>query len=1060
MDELSSREMDVEAYFDDIIRRCRKTTASDSTKSEIRRLVCQGILSLSEDNDTTGDEQKALIFLDQLKQQKNRQKIAICMLRLISEKDLTWLNNKVWRPKLISLFDYEFEQDLYVDRKIDKKLLGHEKFDLLCNIVNDTERRLTDSIDLLTSFDQINTHRQNLMGIINSRVGRILIRPFLPSKIEALLGESYKRLEKYLLRRDDIGVLDAYSGAEEELTQFVTALSAKGSLYSMWLADGVGRKLQMLLNEDFRSNKAAQPAQLHVEAIDKKYPFHLAGSTINLNFRVVNLGPGYAYDTRLVTIADDAVKLLAEDVNMGRLSPGISQSLEIPCEAKEAKTSCELCIEAEWKDFDGTYHSEDFQFEVFGQKVDIEWDLVSKSDPYSLEAVSGEEDLVGRRDLLNRLISSCLAPAVGSSIVQGQKRVGKTSIAKALRSHLLGRNYIVIYVEGGDYVEPTARGTITRLGNRLCKELKSSDPKTAYISSPNFDEALSPLADFLDDVLNVINGRRIMFILDEFDQLPMELYTKGPLGNAFFLTMRSISSRRDIGFVLVGAERMAHIMDCQGEQLNKWSVISVDYFNRENDWADFSELVRRPVAGNIEYTNDALNVLHDVTSGNPYFTKLICRTVLDIAIKRRDCYITSREIKEGVKRTVEQADRNTFQHFWEDGILEPGNKGTEKSIRRRKILLALSDVLMRECPASGKSVGEHPIVKDVATVDTDLMEFVSRKVLVSDEDGKFDFKVPLFQQWLKGKGVTDIIATFSDLDAAMRERQQKEEARLRPSDIVDLVSKWGQYRGQAITEDKIRSWLEQFGDLKDQRAMFKILKGLRYYSNFFVREKMKEVDGIVRRNVIQKVENRRFKRSDILISYMDGPAKSGAHFARLYADEAKIYVENVVEKGKLDEVLKANDNLKGIVFVDDFVGTGQSASEYLTGLQSIIKEATVNRGLKVFFIVVIAYSEGWKNLEKSFEQIGLPIETHACEILDEKAMCFGGKSSVFPDPAEREFAKKVAVTYGKQIVRKNPLGYGDLQLAVVFERGCPNNSLPILWSESVTPKWMPLFKRD
>lgn len=355
-----------------------------------------------------------------------------------------------------------------------------------------------------------------------------------------------------------------------------------------------------------------------------------------------------------------------------------------------------------------------------------------------------------------------------------------------------------------------------------------------------------------------------------------------------------------------------------------------------------------------------MSALHDVTAGNPYFTKLVCRTVLEQAIKKRDCCITSQEIDGGVKKAVEQADRNTFQHFWEDGILEPGTKGTEKSIRRRKILVALSDVMMIECPACSESVQDQPMLRDIATVSTDLREFVSRKVLVSNEEDKFEFKVPLLQLWLKGKGVHDVIATFSDLDAAMRERQQEEESKIRSPEIMDVVRKWGHYRGQAITEDNIRSWLEQFGGIKDQRAMFKILTNLKYYSNSFVREKMKEVDGILRRSTVSRFDKGKSKRSDMLISYMDGPAKSGAHFARLYADEAKIYVESVLEKGKIGEALKTKPEVQALVFVDDFVGTGQSASEYLRDLEPIIRESTENRTLRFFFIVVVAYIEGWR----------------------------------------------------------------------------------------------------
>ena len=87
------------------------------------------------------------------------------------------------------------------------------------------------------------------------------------------------------------------------------------------------------------------------------------------------------------------------------------------------------------------------------------------------------------------------------------------------------------------------------------------------------------------------------------------------------------------------------------------------------------------------------------------------------------------------------------------------------------------------------------------------------------------------------------------------------------------------------------------------------------------------------------------------------------------------------------------------------------------------------------------------------------VHTHRCELLDETAQYFSDKSSVFTDISQRELAKQVALRVGKELVKKFPLGYGDIEMAVVFERGCPNNSLPILWAESTNPKWTPLFKR-
>ncbi len=54
-------------------------------------------------------------------------------------------------------------------------------------------------------------------------------------------------------------------------------------------------------------------------------------------------------------------------------------------------------------------------------------------------------------------------------------------------------------------------------------------------------------------------------------------------------------------------------------------------------------------------------------------------------------------------------------------------------------------------------------------------------------------------------------------------------------------------------------------------------------------------------------------------------------------------------------------------------------------------------------------------------------------------------------------AMEIAKEKGAISEPRLPLGYGGTELAVVFERGCPNNSVPILWGEATTPKWMALF---
>jgi len=214
----------------------------------------------------------------------------------------------------------------------------------------------------------------------------------------------------------------------------------------------------------------------------------------------------------------------------------------------------------------------------------------------------------------------------------------------------------------------------------------------------------------------------------------------------------------------------------------------------------------------------------------------------------------------------------------------------------------------------------------------------------------------------------------------------------------------------------------------------------------------KELRGIGRRSF-----GERRKRPDILVSYIDGPGRSGAYYAKLYADENDIYYENVVEYGRIGRSLSENQNLQCVVFVDDFLGTGNSASAHFRDLATTHGPAIEKAKLTLFFIAICGFAAGQMRLDATLSELNLIVRAQICDILDEGDRCFGDRSAIFPEPARRDRARQIAYLHGARLEKNMPLGFGDCQAAVVFENNCPNNSLPILWS--ACNDWMPLFER-
>src|SRR4029077_4769594 len=140
-----------------------------------------------------------------------------------------------------------------------------------------------------------------------------------------------------------------YDAAKAVFQDSANAYSAHGTNYARLLA-GMAIRLAELLTEKFASNRAVQPADVTAGPVEKKYPLHLVARPIDLDLIVTNRGPGYAYDTQL----DIHLLTEREDQNqyhfeLGRLSPGVNQLVEVPLRLKKPTSSLRLICRLAWR---------------------------------------------------------------------------------------------------------------------------------------------------------------------------------------------------------------------------------------------------------------------------------------------------------------------------------------------------------------------------------------------------------------------------------------------------------------------------------------------------------------------------------------------------------------------------------------------------------------------------------------------------------------------------------------------------------------------------------------
>ncbi len=952
---------------------------------------------------------------------------------------------------------------------VDKNAQGYERIRELEDAAPEADKQLREVLSPDQSLRTFRQARQRIMRLYKNALVAALVVPFLPEPLKRrsvakvldaisgyLTAESRERIMKYEEAQDRLEMV--LEDCERHPTRYVQ------EFFQPFFVNILDQ-----LESDFQSSPLNKAGVLGVRHLGKRYPFAVPGAKARLAFAVENIGAGVALDAEIRISTDSTVSIGAPTQFLDELGPNRSVEpveFEATVSTPVDEAVVVLCT-LSWSNGDGSADKREEIFELPPQRSDIPWRELEIAEPYSLEPVRQTKDLIGRSKQLRQIIAKLRSPSVGSFWIHGQRRVGKTSVVRTLEDMPEAEDLTMIYLETGKFIDPEVPQTVTSLGQKICSRLMQADSALSHLEPPDFDGALSPLDDFMHQAFQASPDLRIVIVLDEFDALPPELYRPGPMSHALFMTLRSLSGEDQLGFICVGGETMPEILSSQGQHLNKFRPLRIDYLERESQWSDFVELVRRPVSLWATINDDAVLRIYEVTSGNPFFTKFVCGVLMAQMVERRDAFVTATEAERAIRSAVEQAGSNQFQHFWDDGILFQSEARAERErVSRRRLLMVIGELLRAGLPVTEETVAER-IARFNLGEDTAarlLGDFEKRKILVREGE-ELRFMVGLFGRWLVNEGINELALSLVEEDSLRRKLEVEEEQRVKSRELVELVDRWGTYRGKRISEDDVRAWLDQFEEIEHQRLMYELLEKVQFFSSAVIREKLREGHGIVLRElaargvVRREIPDARRRTDNILISYFGGEGKRGPTYAKLYADENGIYHDRIVAPEGLRARITELDDVEGVVFVDDFIGTGRTAATTLRDVLRPLVDQVEERKIDVFVLSIAGFRNAATEVERKIGKDLFPVRVSIIVPLDEGDKCFSTQSTVFTDPTKRARAKQVARDKGAQLVKSNPLGFGNCQGLVVFQMTCPNNSLPILWASGQTDDWRPLFPR-
>ncbi len=810
--------------------------------------------------------------------------------------------------------------------------------------------------------------------------------------------------------------------------------------------------------------------------IERRLPLHDSSRLVSIQIPLLNEGPGIATGVNiLVDTENQPIVWGGTSINLGDIRPGeFAFTIEVMVERPLSELS--IHFKVSW----GSYANAEIQQKsltarVRAQAQDVDWKNLERREPYSTDVAEGLE-FFGRQEKVASLSGRLLKDHMQSSYITGQKRIGKSSLAHAIVSNISnsldGINFHFLYLEYGEYAHTDPAETLAILGVKIEEFLLGESEITVTSAIRGiYKGTLSPLSALSEKIYRKFPVKKFVVILDEFDEIPQEIYRMGSLAETFFANLRTLSAKRNLAFMLVGGENMPYIVSAQGDQLNKFIREGLNLFSRSTEWNDFVKLVRNPVEGQLSWHESAINQVFELCNGHPYYAKLLCARAYSRAVSERDTEIAASEVRRAYHELISSLDVNVFAHLWKDGIQGTRDEAEVISLQRCRVLACIARVCRLRMPLTLETIKSANNSAQLAShsIEPILNEFCRRGIL-EDKGGSYEFSLPMFRDWLIEVGINKLIADTLGDDLAKNLQECEDRSYVSDSEIESMVQTWGLYRGMKIGLHDVRQWIGQVSKLRQQRLLFKLLRNIRFYSEFEIRDKLRLAHSLVLRTVPEFVrKSPADRRADIVVTYVDGPGKSGSYYASRYAEENIIAADCVKDMSGFANLLVAHEDtnnisINGIVIVDDFVGTGQNLSENVRKFVGANCEELLNRNATVVIVVLVATKIGEKNLRaallKITKETTVKTDLRICDPLDDKHFAFTQRSALWDSLDEAAEAKALCLDLGAKLQKASPLGFESQGMLVVFPNTVPNNTLPILHdTKGGAEPWKALFVR-
>lgn len=467
---------------------------------------------------------------------------------------------------------------------------------------------------------------------------------------------------------------------------------------------------------------------------------HRFGERVDVGLEVHNLGDETAEQVTMQVAACTDYQVVHADPPLEYLSPGAHATWRCVLRLPHVRpTRLAVTVTYRQRGLDAPQQAEFADVLTFFDQAERYPFMPLGKNPYVTGGPLQTEDVFFGRDRLIADLASDLQGMHQDNVIvlYGQRRTGKTSLLYALQRCLPRERYIPVLYDAQGMTSPLS--LFWGLANHIrdaCTEAGISLPEPArndYVTEANAQFEQS----FLRQVGLILGQRRLLLMIDEFESLEEAVKADRLPQTVFPFFRHLMQHQQKISFIFCGTHQLHELTR------HYWQIFFNAALPRRVTFLDEEAtlaLIQEPVRGHFVYDELALERLLALTGGHPFFTQLLCHSLVRLVGERRLGYVTRNEVDDVAHQLV-QTGHDHLDYIWE-----------QSSLTERAVLLALTEetqhqqraeVLWEQVEARlGEKFPEGLSVVDEARASLD------RRELVTSDGPRIRFTIGLIPEWL------------------------------------------------------------------------------------------------------------------------------------------------------------------------------------------------------------------------------------------------------------------------------------------------------------------------